>query len=118
MATPSVGEVVLVTFPFSDLSTSKLRPAVCLADASRGDWILCQITSKAYGDPVVVPLDAADFVSGGLLVVSVARPTKLFTAHESLVQRTVGRLTDVTFQRIIAAVVAVLQPPAPPPTVP
>jgi mRNA interferase MazF len=42
---PSVGSVVLVPFPVSDLSLSKLRPAVVLADAGRGDWILCQVTS-------------------------------------------------------------------------
>ena len=53
---PSAGEVVLVPFPFSDLSQSKLRPAVCLADAGRGDWVLCQITSSPYGDPWAVPL--------------------------------------------------------------
>jgi mRNA interferase MazF len=74
---PSVGEVVLVPFPFSDLSQSKLRPAVCLADAGRGDWVLCQITSSPYGDPSAVPLDATDFTAGGLLVASFARPGKL-----------------------------------------
>jgi len=37
---PSAGSVVLVPFPFSDLSQSKLRPAVVLADAGQGDWIL------------------------------------------------------------------------------
>jgi mRNA interferase MazF len=37
MVTPSVGAVVLVPFPFSDLSEAKLRPAVVLADAGRND---------------------------------------------------------------------------------
>src|SRR5215208_7134732 len=60
---PSAGEVVLVPFPFSDLSQSKVRPAVCLADAGRGDWVLCQITSSPYGDPAAVPPDAPDFAS-------------------------------------------------------
>ena len=46
----AAGEVVLVRFPFSDLSSSKLRPAVILAAAGRQDWILCQITSNAYAD--------------------------------------------------------------------
>ncbi len=50
MVTPSVGAVVLVPFLFSDLSQSKLRPAVVLADAGKGDFALCQITSKAYAD--------------------------------------------------------------------
>ena len=51
MVTPSIGDVVLVPFPFSDLLQAKVRPAVCLAAAGRGDWILCQITSNPYGDP-------------------------------------------------------------------
>jgi mRNA interferase MazF len=51
MVTLAAGEVVLVLFPFSDLSQSKVRPAVCLADAGRGDRVLCQITSNPYGDP-------------------------------------------------------------------
>ncbi len=75
MVTPAVGQVVLVPFPLSDLSQSKIRPAVCLADAGRGDWILCQITSIPYGDPAAAPLDAADFASGGLLVASYADRT-------------------------------------------
>lgn len=43
----AAGVVVLVRFPFSDLSQTKLRPAVVLANAGRGDWILCQVTSYA-----------------------------------------------------------------------
>jgi len=37
VVTPSAGEVVLVPFPFSDLSQSKVRPAVCLADVDAGN---------------------------------------------------------------------------------
>jgi mRNA interferase MazF len=107
---PSPGEVVLVPFPFSDLSRSKLRPTVCLADAGRGDWILCQITSNPYGDPLAVPLNAPDFASGGLHVASVARPGKLFTSHSALLVRSVGVLTPAAFSRLLSAVVAVLQP--------
>lgn len=42
MVPSAAGAVVLIRFPFSDLSQMKLRPAVVLADVSRGDWILCQ----------------------------------------------------------------------------
>lgn len=114
MVTPTTGEVVLVPFPFSDLSQSKVRPAVCLADAGRGDWVLCQITSSPYGDPVAVPLDALDFASGALLVASFARPGKLFTAHTGLLVRSVGVLTSAAFARVLSAVVALLQPLASP----
>jgi mRNA interferase MazF len=57
---------VLVRFPFSDLSQTKVRPAVVLADAGRGDCILCQITSKPYGDASSIELTNAAFASGSL----------------------------------------------------
>ena len=114
MVPPTAGEVILVPFPFSDLSQSKVRPAVCLADAGRGDRVLCQITSSPYGDSAAVPLDGSDFASGGLLVASFARPGKLFTAHVGLMVRSVGVLTPAMFTRVLSAVVAVIQPSAAP----
>ena len=113
MVVSSAGEVVLVPFPFSDLSHSKVRPAVCLADAGRGDWILCQITSKSYGDQNALLLSGTDFASGGLLIPSYARPGKLFTAHEGLLVRSVGILNPVSLARLISAVVTQLQPVQP-----
>ncbi len=50
MGSIAAGSVVLVRFPFSDLSQAKLRPAVILADCGRGDWVMCQITSNPYSD--------------------------------------------------------------------
>lgn len=100
--------VVLLPFPFSDLSASKLRPALVLASAGRGDWLLCQITSKVYGDARAVELGDADFANGGLKMVSQARPAKLFTAHESLIRSVVGQLSIQAHGRVCAAVVAVV----------
>lgn len=57
-------------------------------------------------------LDDADFRSGGLLVASVARPGKLFTAHSGLLVRSIGVLTPAAFEKVLSAVVALLQPPA------
>lgn len=106
----AAGDVVLVPFPFSDLSEAKLRPAVCLADAGRGDWVLCQVTSNPHGDPAAVPLVAADFASGSLQLDSFARPGKLFTASRGLVVRSVGRLNPAAFDRLLDAVVALFRP--------
>ncbi len=114
MVVPSAGEVVLVPFPFSDLSQSKLRPAVCLAPAGRGDWVLCQITSSPYGDPSAVPLDATDFTTGGLLVASFARPGKLFTASVGLMVKSVGILSPAALARVLSVVAALFQPPSGP----
>jgi len=102
--------VILVPFPFSDLSQSKVRPAVCLADAGRGDWILCQLTSNPFGDPDAIQLDAADFASGGLRVTSYARPGRLFTANESLLIRSVGTLQAASIAGLLDAIVELLRP--------
>lgn len=82
MGALAAGTVVLVPFPFSDLSRTKLRPAIALAAAGRGDWVLCQVTSKSYGDPNALALDDVAFASGSLRMSSWARPGKLFTASE------------------------------------
>lgn len=84
---------------------------MCLADAGRDDWVLCQITSNGYGDPAAVPLDAPDFTSGGLRVASFARPGKLFTASAGLMVRSVGRLNPTTLERVRDAVVGLIRPP-------
>lgn len=109
MVTPSAGAVVLVPFPFSDLSQSKLRPAVVLADASKGDYILCQITSNAYSDSRAIELTNSNFVSGSLHVVSYARPAKLFTANRNLLVAQVGVLTKDRLKQIVEAVVVLLR---------
>ena len=104
MAARAAGSVILVPFPFSDLSQSKIRPALVLADAGRGDWILCQITSKPYADPRAVRLDEAGFASGGLQLTSYVRPGKLFTANETLMVESVGQLRGDKLRAILQAV--------------
>jgi len=90
MGASAIGSVVTLAFPYSDLQGAKKRPALVLADAGRGDWVLCQITSQAFGDPHVVALQATDFSIGALSLLSYARPLKLFTTHESLFKASVA----------------------------
>jgi mRNA interferase MazF len=100
---------VLVRFPFSDLSQSKLRPAIVLADAGRGDWILCQVTSNPYSDTRAIMLSDESFRQGGLQRTSYARPAKLFTANHELMMAEVGVLTVEALRQVINAVVEVLR---------
>jgi mRNA interferase MazF len=104
----AAGAVVLIRFPFSDLSAAKLRPAVALAAAGHGDWMLCQVTSNAYADPTAVKLDAADFLRGSLRRTSFARPAKVFTAYEALITAEIACLTPVAHQRIVSAIGVIL----------
>ena len=109
MVTPTAGAVVLVRFPFSDLSQTKLRPAVVLADAGRGDWILCQVTSKPYGDTRAIKLEDTDFSTGSLRVLSYARPGKLFTANRDLIVSEVATLKSQSLKQVVDAVVNLLR---------
>ena len=110
MVTPSVGSGVLVRFPFSDLSASKLRPAIVLASANRNDWILCQITSNPYSDIKAVKIVDSDFATGALMRISYARPSKLFSANTSLMTRVIGDLTKHKQTSIIDAVINIFKP--------
>lgn len=108
MVTPSAGAVVLVPFPFSDLTNSKLRPAVILADAGRGDWVLCQITSNPYSDPHAILITEDNFAEGSLRIASYARPGKLFTANLDIMVAQAGILKPETLRQIVDAIVAML----------
>jgi len=82
---------------------------VVLADAGRGDWILCQLTSKSYSDAQAVSIKDEDFARGSLRVESYARPAKLFTANESLFAFEAGILSSVALAKVIDQVVSVIR---------
>ena len=109
MAALAARAVVLVRFPFSDLTRAKLRPALVLAAAGRGDYILCQITSNPYADPRAVELSGTSFQEGSLHRTSYARPGKLFTANKSLISRAVGRLDPRSHEQVVTGVMTLLR---------
>ena len=109
MGTLAAGTVVTVSFPFSDLSQSKLRPAVVLAGIGRDDWILCQITSNPYSDPKAVIITDDNFATGSLQKTSFARPGKLFTTNRQLIVTDLGVLKKEAFEKIVNAVIAILK---------
>lgn len=103
------GDVVVVPFPFTDLSASKRRPALVAASLPGDDAILCQITSRDVRDRVAVPLDSAGFASGGLRQVSNVRPNRIFTAHRSLVLYRVGALKPEAMAVVTRAIVSLFE---------
>ena len=86
------GDIIVVPFPFSDLSSSKKRPALVLANIEGDDLILAQITSKNILDSYSIKLESDDFSSGTLNMKSNVRPNKLFTADKSVILYKVGSL--------------------------
>ena len=102
------GDVVLVPFPFTDLSTTKQRPAVVLSSEryhrSTEDCLVAAITSVRPPalSPGDVPLSEDDQAAGGLLKLSMVKVGKLITLDRRLIRRTLGRLPDATMDALLA----------------
>ena len=108
MGSPSVGDVVVIPFPYSDLSKSKRRPALILAEVGMGDFLLCQITSKQYGDLHAIPLCESDFASGSLTRDSFIRVAKIFTGSQALMLGVAGHLSHSKPSEVIHQLVDLL----------
>ena len=95
------GAIVLVPFPFTDLSGTKRRPGLVVSPANihPEDLILCAITAQVPPTltPWEVALEAADLVGRRLPRRSVVRVGKLFTVHCHLI---VGRFGYVTAPKL------------------
>lgn len=92
-------KVVLVPFPFDDLSSSKVRPAVCLTDPI-GPYrhvILAFITSRVPATPlatdIVIDASDSDFSTTGLRVSSTLQVHRLMTATTALIRRELAQFS-------------------------
>ena len=103
------GDVVIVPFPFSDLSNSKKRPAIVLADLQSDDLILAQITSRMISDQYAIKLDNSHFEDGSLNKDSNIRPNKIFTAEKSIILYKIGRLRPEKMEQVTNNVVKIFK---------
>jgi mRNA interferase MazF len=94
------GDVVIIPFPFSDLTGSKKRPALVLADLPGNDIILCQVTSQNNNDPNAIMITQADFSTGGLQITSYVRPARIFTADKSIIVRKTGTVGAIVITKV------------------
>jgi mRNA interferase MazF len=95
------GDIVVLPFPYSDLSSSKRRPAMVLADLKGDDIILCQLTSQFVKDNYAIALDNTGFKKGSLNKPSNIRPNRLFTAEKSIITRKVGTVKPEVFEKVV-----------------
>jgi mRNA interferase MazF len=107
------GEVVEVNWPYSDLSGTKLRPAVVVqADFLTGlvdNTILVKITGQRFGIPgTEVEFDPTVETSSGLSKLCYASCKDLLTRDQSLVGPVIGYLSDAAMRQIEGCLKAVL----------
>ena len=109
MATFIKGDVVVVPFPFSDLTNAKRRPALVVATLTRNDLILCLITSQATNDPYTIAVSNDDFAGGSLNRNSYVKSNRLFTANEKIIDYKIGTLTTDKINEVITKIIEILQ---------
>lgn len=93
-------DIVVLPFPFSDLSASKKRPAIVVATLQGDDIICCQITSEARFDDYSVILNTTDFNRGSLQQISMIRPNRIFTADKSIISYKAGTLKEEKMKEV------------------
>lgn len=103
------GDVVVIPFPFSDLSASKKRPALILASLQGDDLILCQITSESRYDKYSIKLEDSDFERGRLNLISMIRPNKIITADKSVIGYKIGSLKVKKLREVIDIIIKIFK---------
>jgi PemK-like, MazF-like toxin of type II toxin-antitoxin system len=101
------GKVVLIPFPFDDLTGTKMRPAVCLTDplGPHRHVVLAFITSQVPPDlldsDLVLHAGHPDFSSSGLRVTSTLRLHRLMTVTTNLIRRELGELSPTLWLAVV-----------------
>ena len=105
----SRGDIVLLRFPFSDGTGSKVRPAVVVQsdrnNGRLGNTIVAMITSTtgraAERTQLLIDLTTPEGRRSGLLHTSVIKCENLFTIHQGEILRTIGRLAPSVMPRLL-----------------
>ena len=97
-------EIVLVPFPYSDLSSRKQRPVLIISNDEYNrkfeDVVVCVITSRQYEDEYSISLNNEDLDYGILPEPSVIKIHKLFTIHKSKIIKKFSIINTKLFKSV------------------
>ncbi len=111
MITYEPGQVITIPFPFTDLTTTKKRPALVISsrafNQSHDDLIVVAITSQKPFDlnPNEYLLPNSEQQAAGLPKPSKVRCGKIITIHQRLVRKTLGQISTSALNEIIKLVI-------------
>ncbi len=98
------GEIIIVPFPFSDLSSVKKRPVLVLSkqidNNTSDDIITCGITSNIKDSKYSIFIENKDLDKGQIPTKSRIKVDKLFTLNKRIVEKSVGRINKKTFNEV------------------
>jgi mRNA interferase MazF len=106
------GALVLVPFPYTNLRSTKNRPAVVLSsseyNAARRDVLVCGVTSNLANAAHSVLVSQRDLAQGHLMADSRIKADKLVTLQQSIVRKRLGRIKPGVLARVYRELAAVL----------
>lgn len=107
------GEIVLVPFPYSDLSASNRRPALVVSNDNYNiqfpDIVVCVITSNLFKDDFFVLLSNNDLETGMLPEASVLKCHKLFTIEQSRIIKRFSKISRKKFDEVVSMLQSLFQ---------
>src|SRR5690242_769225 len=109
-------DIVLVPFPFSDLSGQKVRPVLILSNDTynqhSADVVVCGLTTNLRSSPYTVIIDVADVeVPGTLRHKSKIKADTIASLEHSILIKPIARLKSPIFQQVIAAIESLIRLP-------
>lgn len=98
------GEIVLIPFPFSDLTSIKQRPVLILSNNEYNDntedIVVCGLTSNLKDVEYSVLVDNKNLIDGNLPVKSRVKTDKIFTLKQSLIRKKIGKVNNKIFEKV------------------
>ncbi len=96
------GDIVLIPFPYSDLSASEQRPALIISNYlinKTEDRICCLVTKNSRKEDLLIKKE--DFKSGTLPFKSFVRPHRIFTIHHAIIKKKLCTINDGFHNKVI-----------------
>ena len=103
------GDVIVLEFPFSDLTSYKRRPSLIIKVPGGEDVIICQITAESQKKDVEIPLRNNEFARGELKRDSYVRIDKITTIKKTRIKYKIGSLKPEKFKEIIDKIISFLK---------
>ncbi len=98
-------DIVLIPFPYSDLTTLKQRPALIISNNKINkmqDRICCLITTNPHKDDLLITINS--FQEGGLPFKSWLKPHRIFTIHEKIIKKKLCTINNDFYDKVVEAI--------------
>ncbi|MGI0080326.1 MAG: type II toxin-antitoxin system PemK/MazF family toxin [Nitrososphaerales archaeon] len=97
-------DIVLLKFPFSDLKSSKIRPALVLSNDDYNsrfeDFVAVPLTTNLQLREYTILITSNELETGRLIAESKVKVDRIFSVSKKLVRIKIGRLKQETYARI------------------